>query len=205
MPTLQPAITIEDNPAEVFCLRWSEDGQYLASGIGDGSLRVFSADRYVTTKRIWQAGITFELLGVGRERRRLNTCYANYKQCRLPTCFASASSPLLHHSRISITKRQGSFRAAERLGRGAPCDRASLPTRFCTDAYQERLSRGQRSRLDPALVNCHVSTPFACDSRPPLGLSLPSTVPIPAPTSNPSPPFKAHHERKAPSHNRREG
>lgn len=43
--SLAPAVTIEDNPAEVFCLRWSEDGQYLASGIGDGSLRVFSADR----------------------------------------------------------------------------------------------------------------------------------------------------------------
>mmetsp|Transcript_12401 Transcript_12401/g.29104 ORF Transcript_12401/g.29104 Transcript_12401/m.29104 type:complete len:426 (+) Transcript_12401:80-1357(+) len=39
---LQPSITIADNPAEVFTIGFSPDGRYLATGIGDGSLRVFA-------------------------------------------------------------------------------------------------------------------------------------------------------------------
>ena len=40
---LAPRITISDNTAEVFCLRFSPDGKFLAAGCGDGAIRVFSA------------------------------------------------------------------------------------------------------------------------------------------------------------------
>ena len=36
-------ITISDNSSEVFCVRFSPDGKYLAAGCGDGAIRVFSA------------------------------------------------------------------------------------------------------------------------------------------------------------------
>ena len=40
---LVPKITIADNTAEVFCLRFSPDGKFLAAGCGDGAVRVFSS------------------------------------------------------------------------------------------------------------------------------------------------------------------
>ncbi len=40
---LVPMITIADNTAEVFCLRFSPDGKFLAAGCGDGAVRVFSS------------------------------------------------------------------------------------------------------------------------------------------------------------------
>ena len=41
---LQPAVTISDTDSEVFVVRWSEDGSYVASGAGDGSISVFSSE-----------------------------------------------------------------------------------------------------------------------------------------------------------------
>jgi WD40 repeat protein len=40
---LQPKITISDNPSEVFCVKFSPDGKFLAAGCGDGAIRVFNA------------------------------------------------------------------------------------------------------------------------------------------------------------------
>ena len=40
---INPRLTISDNTAEVFCLRFSPDGKFLAAGCGDGAIRVFSA------------------------------------------------------------------------------------------------------------------------------------------------------------------
>ncbi|RYG60193.1 hypothetical protein EON64_19490 [archaeon] len=40
---LQPKITISDNTSEVFCVRFSPDGKFVAAGCGDGSIRVFNA------------------------------------------------------------------------------------------------------------------------------------------------------------------
>jgi WD40 repeat protein len=39
---LVPKITISDNTSEVFCVKFSTDGKYLAAGCGDGAIRVFS-------------------------------------------------------------------------------------------------------------------------------------------------------------------
>jgi COMPASS component SWD3 len=39
---LKPRFTIEDCPGEVFSIRWSQDGNYLAAGCGDGTIRVFT-------------------------------------------------------------------------------------------------------------------------------------------------------------------
>jgi len=39
---LAPKITISDNTSEVFCIKFSPDGKYLAAGCGDGAIRVFS-------------------------------------------------------------------------------------------------------------------------------------------------------------------
>lgn len=39
---LVPKITISDNTSEVFCVKFTTDGKYLAAGCGDGAIRVFS-------------------------------------------------------------------------------------------------------------------------------------------------------------------
>ena len=39
---LVPKITISDNTSEVFCVRFSPDGKFLAAGCGDGAIRVFN-------------------------------------------------------------------------------------------------------------------------------------------------------------------
>lgn len=40
---LVPRITIEHNSSEVFCVRFSPDGKFLAAGCSDGAIRVFNA------------------------------------------------------------------------------------------------------------------------------------------------------------------
>lgn len=40
---LVPKLTITNNTSEIFCLRFSPDGKYLAAGCGDGAIRVFNA------------------------------------------------------------------------------------------------------------------------------------------------------------------
>ena len=40
---LVPKVTISDNSSEVFCVRFSPDGKFLAAGCGDGAIRVFNA------------------------------------------------------------------------------------------------------------------------------------------------------------------
>lgn len=40
---LVPKITICENNTEIFCLRFSLDGKYLAAGCGDGSVKVFNS------------------------------------------------------------------------------------------------------------------------------------------------------------------
>ena len=40
---LIPKITISDNTGEVFCCKFSPDGLFLASGCGDGAVRVFNS------------------------------------------------------------------------------------------------------------------------------------------------------------------
>lgn len=39
---LVPRITVSDNSSEVFCVRFSPDGKFLAAGCGDGAIRVFN-------------------------------------------------------------------------------------------------------------------------------------------------------------------
>mmetsp|Transcript_9954 Transcript_9954/g.15014 ORF Transcript_9954/g.15014 Transcript_9954/m.15014 type:complete len:351 (+) Transcript_9954:63-1115(+) len=39
---LIPRVTISDNTSEVFCVRFSPDGKFLAAGCGDGGIRVFN-------------------------------------------------------------------------------------------------------------------------------------------------------------------
>jgi WD40 repeat protein len=38
---LVPKITISDNTSEVFCVKFSPDGKFIAAGCGDGAIRVF--------------------------------------------------------------------------------------------------------------------------------------------------------------------
>ena len=40
--TLQPTVTISDLTSEVFTIRFSPDGKFLACGCGDGAIRVFN-------------------------------------------------------------------------------------------------------------------------------------------------------------------
>jgi len=40
---LQPSVTITDTDTEMFVVRWSPDGAYVAAGAGDGSISVFSS------------------------------------------------------------------------------------------------------------------------------------------------------------------
>lgn len=40
---LVPRITITNNSSEIFCIRFSPDGKFLAAGCGDGAIRVFNA------------------------------------------------------------------------------------------------------------------------------------------------------------------
>lgn len=40
---LAPRLTISDNKSEIFCVRFSPDGKFVAAGCGDGSIRVFNA------------------------------------------------------------------------------------------------------------------------------------------------------------------
>lgn len=40
---LIPKITISENTGEVFSCKFSEDGQFLAAGCGDGAIRVFNS------------------------------------------------------------------------------------------------------------------------------------------------------------------
>lgn len=37
---LVPKITISDNTSEVFCVKFSPDGKFIAAGCGDGAIRV---------------------------------------------------------------------------------------------------------------------------------------------------------------------
>jgi Anaphase-promoting complex subunit 4 WD40 domain len=39
---LQASMTVSDNSSEIFCVRFSPDGKFLAAGCGDGAVRVFS-------------------------------------------------------------------------------------------------------------------------------------------------------------------
>eukprot|EP01041_Mallomonas_annulata_P010247 gene10247-21378_t len=39
---LIPRVTISDNTSEVFCVRFSPDGKFLAAGCGDGAIRIFN-------------------------------------------------------------------------------------------------------------------------------------------------------------------
>ena len=39
---LEPRVTISENTSEIFCVKFSPDGKYLAAGCGDGAIRVFS-------------------------------------------------------------------------------------------------------------------------------------------------------------------
>mmetsp|Transcript_9074 Transcript_9074/g.9125 ORF Transcript_9074/g.9125 Transcript_9074/m.9125 type:complete len:358 (-) Transcript_9074:178-1251(-) len=39
---LVPKVTISDNTSEVFCVRFSPDGKFLATGCGDGAIRIFN-------------------------------------------------------------------------------------------------------------------------------------------------------------------
>ncbi|CAM9492679.1 unnamed protein product, partial [Chrysoparadoxa australica] len=41
---LQPSLTISENSSEVFSVRFSPDGKFLAAGCGDGAVRVFNVD-----------------------------------------------------------------------------------------------------------------------------------------------------------------
>jgi COMPASS component SWD3 len=41
---LSPKITISENTSEVFCVRFSPDGKFVAAGCGDGAIRVFNAE-----------------------------------------------------------------------------------------------------------------------------------------------------------------
>ena len=38
-----PAVTISDNESEIFVVRWSPDGKYVAAGAGDGSISIFDS------------------------------------------------------------------------------------------------------------------------------------------------------------------
>lgn len=40
---LIPRITISENTGEVFSCKFSDDGQFLAAGCGDGAIRVFNS------------------------------------------------------------------------------------------------------------------------------------------------------------------
>jgi WD40 repeat protein len=40
---LVPSVTISDTESEVFVVRWSPDGQYIAAGAGDGAIQVFES------------------------------------------------------------------------------------------------------------------------------------------------------------------
>lgn len=39
---LSPLLTISGNTSEVFCVRFSNDGNYISAGCGDGSIRIFN-------------------------------------------------------------------------------------------------------------------------------------------------------------------
>ncbi|KAG5188926.1 WD40-repeat-containing domain protein [Tribonema minus] len=41
-PRLQASLTVSDNSSEIFCVRFSPDGKFLAAGCGDGAVRVFA-------------------------------------------------------------------------------------------------------------------------------------------------------------------
>mmetsp|Transcript_6833 Transcript_6833/g.6137 ORF Transcript_6833/g.6137 Transcript_6833/m.6137 type:complete len:352 (+) Transcript_6833:34-1089(+) len=41
---LLPKITISDNKSEIFCVKFSPDGKFLAAGCGDGAIRVFNVN-----------------------------------------------------------------------------------------------------------------------------------------------------------------
>ena len=40
---LVPRVTISDNSSEVFCVKFSPDGKFVAAGCGDGAVRVFNS------------------------------------------------------------------------------------------------------------------------------------------------------------------
>jgi len=41
---LKPLLTISENSSEIFAIRWSPDGRFIASGTSDGSIMVFNAE-----------------------------------------------------------------------------------------------------------------------------------------------------------------
>jgi WD40 repeat protein len=41
---LIPKLTIQNNTSEIFCVRFSPDGKFLAAGCGDGAIRVFNTN-----------------------------------------------------------------------------------------------------------------------------------------------------------------
>lgn len=64
-------VTISDNTSEVFCVRFSPDGKYLAAGCGDGSIRVFNA-QYGNTAYNLQTGSSVALPTTSIRFRPLN-------------------------------------------------------------------------------------------------------------------------------------
>ena len=49
---LSPKLTIKHNSAEIFCLRFSPDGQYLVAGCGDGSVKVYNTRTGVEANKL---------------------------------------------------------------------------------------------------------------------------------------------------------
>ena len=64
-------VTISDNTSEVFCVRFSPDGKYLAAGCGDGAIRVFNA-QYGNTAYNLQGGSNIALPTTSIRFRPLN-------------------------------------------------------------------------------------------------------------------------------------
>lgn len=57
---LIPRVTISDNTSEVFCVKFSPDGKFLAAGCGDGGIRVFNVSNGTVAYNV-QAGSSVAL------------------------------------------------------------------------------------------------------------------------------------------------